>query len=139
MNCARNIDELQEKLDGVYDLSNVDDCRKMIDSLLRSILDKSMCIEQSQNQLKLLALMVVNGNPDAVEKAKDVMAGSGKSKTELLDFLMGMASTMKEAEGMTNKQVISEVTDMIWAGFDISSRESAVLGEMIHRMKKYSE
>ena len=138
MNCARNIDELQEKLDGVYDLLKVDDCRKMIDVLLRSILDKSNCLEQTQNQLKMLALMVVNDNPSARDKACEVMAGSGKSKAELMDFLMGMANTMKEAEGMTNKQIISEVTDMIWSGLDISSRESAVLGEMIHRMKGYS-
>ena len=138
MNCARNIDELQEKLDGVYDLLKVDDSRKMIDVLLRSILDKSNCLEQTQNQLKMLALMVVNDNPNAIEKAREVMAGSGKSKAELMDFLMGMANTMKEAEGMTNKQIISEVTDMIWSGLDSSSRESAVLGEMIHRMKEYS-
>jgi translation initiation factor 2 alpha subunit (eIF-2alpha) len=138
MNCARNIDELQEKLDGVYDLLKVDDCRKMIDVLLRSILDKSNCLEQTQNQLKMLALMVVNDNPNAIEKAREVMAGSGKSKAELMDFLMGMANTMKEAEGMTNKQIISEVTDMIWSGLDSSSRESAVLGEMIHRMKECS-
>ena len=138
MNCARNIDELQEKLDGVIDFQQVDDCRKMIDVLLRSILDKSNCLEQTQNQLKMLALMVVNDNPSAIEKAREVMAGSGKSKAELMDFLMGMANTMKEAEGMTNKQIISEVTDIIWSGLDISSRESAVLGEMIHRMKGYS-
>jgi translation initiation factor 2 alpha subunit (eIF-2alpha) len=138
MNWERNIDELQEKLAGVYDLLKVDDSRKMIDVLLRSILDKSNCLEQTQNQLKMLALMVVNDNPNAIEKAREVMAGSGKSKAELMDFLMGMANTMKEAEGMTNKQIISEVTDMIWSGLDSSSRESAVLGEMIHRMKEYS-
>ena len=69
MGGVRNIEELQERLDGVYDLNQADDCRKMIGVLLRSIREKERLGQQLQNQLKTLALMVVNENPEARDKA----------------------------------------------------------------------
>jgi hypothetical protein len=79
--------------------------------------------------------MVVNENPEARDKAREALVKSGKTKAEVYDFLMDMAKTMQDAEDMAEWQLISEVTG-IWAGLDMSSRESAVLGEMIYRMKK---
>lgn len=136
MNGARTIEELQEKLDGVYDLEKVEDCRKVIGVLLRSIRDKDNTAQSSQDQLKMLAIMILNGNPESREKAREVLAGTGKTKKEVMAFLMSMAGTMKEAEVMPNKQLIAEVTDAIWAGYDMASRESSILGEMIFRYKK---
>jgi hypothetical protein len=46
---------------------------------------------------------------------------------------------MKSSEAMTNEQLITAVTDKIWMGLDMSSRESAVLGEMIFRIKKLQD
>jgi len=139
MGGVRNIEELQERLDGVYDLNQADDCRKMIGVLLRSIREKERLGQQLQNQLKTLALMVVNENPEARDKAREALAKSGKTKAEVFDFLMNMAKTMDAAEAMSNDQLVSEVTNLVWAGLDMSSRESSVLGEMIHRMKGLGE
>lgn len=136
MDGVRTIEELQGKLEGVYDLERVEDCRKVIGVLLRSIVEKAAAGDQAQERLKMLSLMVINGNPEARDKAREVMAGSGKTKKEVMDFLMSMAGTMHAAEGLTNKQLIAEVTDTVWGTLDMSSRESAVLGELIYRAKK---
>jgi len=136
MDGVRTIEELQDKLDGVYDLRDVEDCRKVLGVLLRSIEEKSAYGSLAYDRLRMLALMVINGNPEARDKAREVMAGSGKSKKEVMDFLMNMAGTMKQAESLTNKQLIAEVTDTVWGVLDMSSRESAVLGELIYRTKK---
>lgn len=136
MDGVRNIEELQEKLDGVYDLHQAEDCRKVIDVLLRSAREKAVAGQQAQDRLKMLAIMVLNGNPEAREKAKEALAGSGKSKKEVMDFLMSMVNTGAQANALSTKQLISEVTDTVWAGLDMASRESAVLGELIYRTKK---
>lgn len=136
MDGVRTIEELEEKLDGVYDLNQVEDCRKVIEVLLRSIQEKSVSAQQNQDRLKTLAIMVINGNPEAREKAKEALAISGNTKREVFDFLMGMVNTSKEATALTTKQLISEVTDTVWSELNMSGRESAVLGEMIFRMKK---
>lgn len=136
MDGAQTIEEMAEKLDGVYDLNKVEDCRTMIEVLLRSIREKSATAQKDQDKLKMLALMVINGSPDAREKAKEALASSGTSKKEVLAFLMGMVKMSKEATAMSSKQLIAEVTDSVWDGLDMSGRESAILGEMISRMKK---
>jgi hypothetical protein len=139
MDGIKNIGELQEKLDGVYDLEQLEDCRKMIDVLLRSICEKEIVALRSQDQLHILALMVVNRNSEARDKALEVLSGSRKSRVKVIDFLTSMADTMKLSEAMTNEQLVTEVTDKIWMGLDMSSRESAVLGEMIFRIKKLQD
>ena len=136
MDGARNIEELQTKLDGVYDLTQVDDCRKMIEVLLRSIRDRDTTAQQAQDRLKMLALMVTNDNPEAKDKAREALSNSGKSKAAVWDFLMKMVRTMEAAEAMPTEQLLSEVMNTIWAEFDMSSRESSILGELIYRVKK---
>lgn len=139
MDGVMNIDELQDRLDGVYDLNQVDDCRKMIEILLRSVREKTALEKQCRDNLKMLALMVINGNPEARELAKEAMAGSGKSKKDVVDFLKQMALRIKEADDMTNHQLIQDVIDSVWSGLSLNSHESAVLGEMISRTKKFLE
>jgi len=116
-------------------LGNVDDCRKMIDVLLRSIREKNMAAQQSKDRLKLLALMVINDNPEAKAKAKEAMALSGCSKKEVSNFMSNMVGMMNLADSMTTKQIITYVLENIWMEYDMSGQESAILGEMIRRMK----
>lgn len=136
MDGVKTIEELQAKLAGVFDLSEVDDCRKIIGVLLRSMGEKESSSQSCQNNLKMLAMMVVNGNPEARDKATEVLTGSRKSKNEMWDFLVGMAKTMEQATSMTTEQIISEVMEKVWSPLDMSSRESAVLGELIFRTRK---
>jgi hypothetical protein len=138
MDGVRNIEELQTRLDGVFDLGNVDDCRKMIDVLLRSIKEKDMAAQQSKDRLKLLSLMVINDNPDAKAKAREAMALSGSSKKEVSNFMSDMVGMMNLADSMTTKQIITYVIENIWMEYDMSGRESAILGEMIRRMKLFA-
>jgi hypothetical protein len=135
---AKTIEQLQEKLDGVYDLTQAEDCRKVIEVLLRSISETKANGQQMQDQLKMLALMVVNGNPEARDKAREALATQGKSKAEVVEFLMSMARTMDQATALSTKELVTEVTDTVWASLSMESRESAVLGELIYRMKKFT-
>jgi hypothetical protein len=135
MNGARTIEELEEKLDGVYDLNQVNDCRTVIEVLLRSLREKSESAQKDQDDLKMLALMVVNDKPDAREKAKGVLAPVQKDKKEVVDYLMGMVETTKLAKEMSTEQLILEVTNTVWADLNMSGRESAMLGELLFRMK----
>ena len=130
------IEELEAKLDGVLDLNDVTDCRKMIGTLLRSIRDKEQAAQRMQDQLKSLAIMVLGDKPEAHEKAREIVAGAKSSAPNLLGFLYQMAQTMADAEKMPDKQLIDEVMNTIWANYDMSSRESSILGEMIERMKR---
>ena len=136
MDGIRNIEELEKKMDGVYDLNEVDDCRKIIGVMLRSIREKDILAQQYQDRLKMLSIMVVNENLKAKEKAQEFLSGVGKSKSEVMGFLLGIAETMKAATEMETKEIIDEVTHTVWSTMDMSSRESAVLGELIERMRK---
>jgi cytochrome c556 len=136
MDRVRTIEELQDKLDGVYDLETVDDCRKIISMLLRTEFDRDVLFKQSQDKLKNLAIMVVNENPQEKDQAREALSKSGKSKRSLMSFMTDMSKEMDSASSITNNQLITAVTDQIWSVFDISSRESSILGEMIERLKK---
>ena len=136
MDGVRTLDELQEKLDGAFDLSQAEDCHKVIETLLRTIRDRDAAAQKAQDDLKMLALMVMNENLEARAKARDVMTGSKKGKVGVGEFILKMFASMTDANGMTNKQLVSEVTGKIWGSLDMSSRESAILGELLFRMKK---
>jgi hypothetical protein len=127
---------LQDKLDGVFDLNQTEDCQKVIETLLRTVRDREQAAQKSQDDLKMLALMVMNENPEARRKALDVMTVSKKGKSGVGAYIMRMFNTMTEAKEMTNKQLLSEVTGKIWGCMDMSSRESAILGELLFRTKK---
>ena len=136
MNAARDIEELEKKLDGVYDLTRTEDCRKIIGVLLRSIRERNEVCQQDRQSLKMLSMMVLNGNPRARTKAQESMVTFKRAPGEVLGFLMGMCRTMNEAEKLTTEKLITEVMNSVWSNLDASSRESALLGELVYRMKK---
>ncbi len=136
MNAVKDIEELQKKLEGIFDLTQVEDCRKVIGTLLRTIQDRNAAAQKAHDDLKTLALMVMNENPDARRKALDVMAGSKESKQRVEEHIVRMCNSMTEAKEMSNRQLLSEVTDKIWGCLDQSGRESAILGELLFRTKK---
>jgi len=80
--------------------------------------------------------MVMNGNPRARTKAQESLVPFKRAPGEVLGFLMGMCRTMNEAEKLTTEKLITEVMNSVWSSLDASSRESALLGELVYRMKK---
>ena len=136
MDGIRTLDELQEKLDGVFDLNQADDCQKVIETLLRTIRDRDEAAQKAQDDLKMLALLVMNESLEARIKAKEIMTVSKKGKSGVGEFILKMFNSMIDATKLSNKQIIEEVTSKIWGSLDMSSRESAVLGELLLRSKK---
>lgn len=136
MDGARTLDELQEKLDGVFDLNRADDCQKVIETLLRTVRDRDSVTQKAQDDLKMLALMVINDNPEVRTRARESVMGHSKGKVSVGEYILKMFTSMTDANGMTNKELISEVTGSIWGSLDMSSRESAILGELLFRTKK---
>jgi hypothetical protein len=138
MKNMKTIEELQEKLGESFDLDQVEDCRKIIGVLLRANKEKEDYAQKACDDLRMLALMVLNGNPEAKDKAQEAMAGVKKEKKNAEDLILDMMSSMGEASEMTNRKLIQAVTEYVWANLNMASRESSILGEMIHRMKKFS-
>lgn len=133
------IKELQSKLNGVYDLTNVVDCQSVIRVLLRDLDKAHADVEAAESRLKFLAFCVAEGKPDVKQKADEILAKFNvkkRSPGEVMDFLMRMSEQIRSAENMSNEELIGEVLSKIWAGFHMDSRESAILEELIERFKK---
>jgi len=128
------IEELEEKLDGVFDLTDIDDCREVIQTLLRD--NQRRCEEGCSDKLKMLAKMVMSDNPRAKELAQTI-EGSTKKKSAkaLLDFFARMSNSVRHAKSLNNEKLIDAVLG-IWGGLLMDSVESAVLEEIIERFKK---
>jgi len=75
------IEQLQEKLEGTYDLNDLADCQSVIRMLLRDLDMANARAQRAATDLKSLSFMVNTGNPKASEKAEDVLAGMPKWKT----------------------------------------------------------
>jgi hypothetical protein len=135
MDAAKNIEDLKDKLDGVFDLDKLEDCQRIVGVLLRSIQSEKKAGQQSLSDLRTLAIMVIGDNPKARDKARDVMSVAKKNPSQVYNFLMEMARTMQEAQAMKDEELINAVMDKIWSGFDGASMESALLGELVNRMK----
>lgn len=131
------LEKLQESLDGVYDLRDTVDCHSVIRFLLRDLEGSKARERQARERLRSLAASVISGDFAAKEKAHEALAPAGvkDEPANAVKFILRMGEMMKAAEDMTNDQLSEEVLDKVWANFDMSSRESAVLGEMMARFK----
>lgn len=77
-----NIDKLQQKLEGVFDLNSVEDCRSVITSLLNNLKAEEMAKENAENRLKALASLVSDGKPNAKEVAQSIAAEAGEKSVK---------------------------------------------------------
>jgi len=131
------IEQLQEKLEGTYDLNDLADCQSVIRMLLRDLDMANARAQRAATDLKSLSFMVNTGNPKASEKAEDVLAGMPKRSGErVMDTLRRMSSEISRAEDLPNEQLTDEVFREVWGNLDFDGRPSAVLEEMIHRFKR---
>jgi hypothetical protein len=126
--------EMKEKLEDIYDLNKVDDCRQVIQILLRDL--QRRCEESCHDSLKVLAQMVLADNPKAKEVARKVEDGLKPRTTEqLVKFLKRMSESSDKVEHLTREELIEEGIKL-WSRLSMDSWESAVLDEMIQRIKK---
>jgi len=128
------IEELREKLEGVYDLGNALDCEAVIRMLLRDLDGANRRAETATDKLKVLAFMVSQGKPETRERAQEILAGSGK-KEEVWDFLMEMCEEIRRAEAMSAEDLGEDVLNRVWSEMDMQTRESAILAELIRRFR----
>ena len=132
-----DIRELQDKLIGVYDFTNALDCQAVISMLLKDLEIEKKTTQILSGELKTLATAVVDEKPEAISKATVITGGGSRtrSKVSVMGFLERMSLKMTEAESMTDEQ-LREALLQIWAEYDMDSKESSVLGEVLERLKK---
>ena len=128
-------DVLQEKLGDAYDLTSVFDCRKMISILLKANSDKEELCRHTMNKLRGFAVMVMDANTgkskDAFlyNTAMDILDGENTRKNNLAE----MVKYGIESKELEDSKLVDLVVENIWGLFGLSTRESALLGEMIER------
>lgn len=127
---------LREGLEGVYDLDSVDDCQQVIRMLVRDLNIARLKEKEAEGKTKELALSVLSDNRKRAEElAKSVVKPGQKKRVNVLGFLLAMSQEMEGAEKLTNGKLADEILDKIWGSFDMSSKESALLGEAARRLK----
>ena len=129
-----NIRELKEKLQGVYDFSNAVDCQAVISMLLKDLTLESKRADLLSGELKVLAKLVSDGKPEGKVRADNIINGI-KQKVDVMGFLGRMSDNMTKAEQMTDTQLHDEVMQM-WGEYDMASKESGALGELLKRFKE---
>ena len=129
--------ELKEKLEGVFDLGDPEDCQKVIEMLLCDLDGANERGEKSEPKLKMLAYLVSKERPDARGEAKKILSGvSNGAKPRMWDMLMGMVHEIGRAESLDDEQLVDEISEEIWGEFYMDSRESAILEELIRRFRE---
>jgi hypothetical protein len=129
------IKDLQDKLQGVYDLTEAVDCQSVIRMLLRDLDTEKQKAEFAGNSARMLAEKVRTGDPDANSLAEKIIQNAPKKKYSVMDFMQRMCDSMNTAEALSDEQLVDESIH-IWAEYDMDSKESSVLDELIHRFKR---
>jgi hypothetical protein len=83
-----------------------------------------------------LAVAVTGGNVKEAEAlARKVVEARRPRRPDVLTFLMSMGKEMEAAEKLTDARLAEEILDKVWGAFDMSGKESALLGEAARRLK----
>lgn len=127
------IKDLQDKLQGVYDLTDAVDCQSVIRMLLRDLDVEKKRAETARNEMLTLADLTVKGDAEALEKAK-LFLERKKTKHSVIDFMQRMCNSMDAAEVLSDEKLVDEAIH-IWAEYNMDSKESSVLDELIHRFR----
>jgi len=128
--------KLENGLEGVYDLTSVSDCRKVIQVLLRDVERANARVADTLVRLKGLALKVMSESADMKDAARNAIVNDTLNGSGVLGYIMRMVQEMKDVRVMSDDTLVSEILDKVWANYDISGRESAVIAELIERFRK---
>lgn len=75
---------------------------------------------------------------DAAKMTIKVDGVETKMKAKCWDFLTRMCRNSDEAEKLSDEVLANELLEKVWANMDMSSWESSILDEAIHRLRKQS-
>lgn len=128
-------ERLQRNLEGVYDLDKAEDCRKVIEVLLRDLEEANARASDARSGLKSLALMVTSGNQDMRDAARKVLLDGSGRRVDMLGYVMRMVGQMDDVRTLPDDVLVSEVLDKVWVSYDMSGRESALVAEVLDRFK----
>lgn len=131
------IEELQEKMLGVYDFSSAVDCQSIIRMLLTDLETEKVKNDNLNRDLRVLARSVIGNSKESLSIAEGILKGVRK-KSCVMDFLGRMSEMMDQAESMSDKELHDAVM-VIWAEYGMESRESGLLGEILKRFKEKTE
>lgn len=123
------------RLNELCNLQDIDECRRVISVLAGDLELSNSKLKEANERLQALAVMVLNLSPDLQNEAKRIMF-ENKSGGNTWKFITTMVSNMEEVSSLLDKALVDEVLDKVWGGLDLSSTESALLGELIERFKQ---
>ena len=127
---------LKEGLEGVYDLDSAKDCKDVIRMLVRDLNLARAKEKEAEERTRTLAVAVTGGNVKEAEAlARKVVEARRPRRPDVLTFLMSMGKEMEAAEKLTDARLAEEILDKVWGAFDMSGKESALLGEAARRLK----
>lgn len=99
--------------------------------------DMSSLAARSVSDLKNLAWLIVHGKMDeAKEEANKVIREFSARPNDVFDALFGMCKAVKEANAMSDAELTQEVSDKVWGNMCPTSREAALLQELVDRFSK---
>jgi len=131
-----DIRELQEKLRGVYDLTDTVDCQSVISMLLKEVEAEKESAVLHVKEANQLAELVAADSPEAKQLAERMNEQVNKiqQKARAWDFIQRMCKSMDSAEKLPDTALIDEVLQSI-GNLSMDSYESAVIEELVHRFK----
>lgn len=135
--------ELQEKLDGVYDLTDVVDCQSVIRMLLGDLKREKLRTENTRWRLNKLVELVIDSKgceSDVKDYARGVKpevskTGNGSEKHDVIGYLAKMNELIKTVSCLDDEQLIDEAIGA-WSKINTNSCEAAAIEELIERYRE---
>jgi len=131
-----NIGELEKRLEGTHNFSDIKDCHSVIKMLLRDLDIARKGEDKKEKGLKTLALAVRHNPVESEELAEQALSKHKNVPKNILSFLKGMSEEMIQAENLSDEVLTDNVLKDVWGDLDLNGRPSAVLEEMIRRFRK---
>ena len=131
--------ELQEKLNGVYDLTDVVDCQSIIRMLLLDMRRERSRTEVVWSKLQELSRLVIDSKgcePEIQCYAHGVLKErNGTTKHDAVDYLRRVCELAKQTSALDDRQLIDDAID-VWGRINMDTKESAVIEELIERYRQ---
>ena len=130
-----NIGELEKRLEGTHNFSDIKDCHAVVKMLLRDLDIARKGEDKKEKGLKTLALAVRHNPVKSEELAEQALSKHKNVPKNILSFLRGMSEEMIQAENLSDEVLTDNVLKDVWGDLDLNGRPSAVLEEMIRRFR----
>lgn len=130
--------ELQEKLNGVYDLTDTVDCQSVIRMLLVDLKREKARTEAVWSKLQGLVQLVLDSRgcePEVKSRVHGILNDRKNSTNhDVVGYLLKMSEFAKQAEALADKELVDESIDA-WGKINMESKESAIIEELIERFR----